>query len=169
MVDYVTGGKLLFDIVDRDTHFDHKHHYVVRKVSNFINRLGLIVGFACDDDLGAFFSDLFKNFVNSLFKKVGSIGALRLFGLTAYEQVVKPLHREGVVFVAFKNRIVKAGISTRMAGGTLLIYEDGKGVTVAVGSNAYYMLKIARGLPFSPKLLSGTGEKAGLLLSYRDL
>ena len=137
---------------------------MVGEVGYFVNRLGLIVGFSRDNDLGALLSNLFKDLIDSLFKKLGSIRAFGLIGLTAYQQVVKSLYGKGVILVAFENRIVKAGIGTSMAGGTLLIYEDGKGVTVTVGGNAYDVLKITGGLPFSPKLLTRAGEEAGLLL-----
>ena len=87
MVNYMAGGEFLVNIFKGNAHFNHKHHNMISKVGNFINCLLFIVCFSGNYNLCAFFADLFKNFINSFFKKIGGVRAFFLFGLSAFNKV----------------------------------------------------------------------------------
>ena len=73
MVNYMAFCKLCGDIVNRNAGVNHQNGDVIEQVGDFKNRLFFIAALCRDYDLGAFLADLFEDFVNTLFKKVGGI------------------------------------------------------------------------------------------------
>ena len=69
MVNDMTGGELLLDILNGYSHIHHKHHCVVHKVGNFIYGFSLIISLTCYDYLGALLTDFLENLVSTLAEK----------------------------------------------------------------------------------------------------
>ena len=105
----MTAGQLRADILHGNAHLHHQHQHMIGKVSNFVNRLRLVLGFAGDDDLGALLSHLFEDLVQTLLEQVGGVGAFRQIFLPADKQLVKAFQLEFIGLFT-ENRIVKAGI-----------------------------------------------------------
>ena len=142
MVDNVAGGELVSDIVERDAHFDHKHHNVINEVGDLIDRLCLIVSLTCDDDLGAFLTNLLENFINSLIEKISGVRAFLSLGLSALDDLHQRFEREFCV-LTLVDGVIEARVRSEMASGSFLIYDYGECVLVAICRNADHVLNVA--------------------------
>ncbi len=168
MVYDVTRGKLLLYVLDRNAHFYHKHHGVIRQIGKLVDRFLFITRLARNYNLGAFLSDLFENFVYSLFKQIGGVGIFRHLLFAAFEQTVKTVQLELVKLVAPENLVGKTTVSSEMAGRTVLFHHNGQSVIVAVGGYAHDVLVIAARFALEPQLTARTAVKAGQLFLHRD-
>ena len=101
-------------------------------------------------------------------EQIGGIGALRQIAFPAFQQFIQPLQAERRLIGADIESVVEAGLRTGVAGGALLVDQNGQGITVAVGGDGYNVLHIAGGLALAPQFLTGTAPEAGTALLHGD-
>ena len=132
---------------------------MIYKVCYLVNGFSLVVCLACDYNLGAFLSNLFENLINSLFKEICGVRAFLFLYLSSLDYFHKSIKGELLV-LALVNYLVEAGIRSRVARRSVLIYGNGKSIAVAVGHDRNDVLLVSRRLSLSPKALSGSRPKA---------
>ena len=154
------------DVLHGDAHLDHQHHGMVGKVGKLVDGLGLVVGLAGDDDLGALLAHLFEDLVDAFLEEVGGVGAFGALLIAAHQHVVQTVQAELVAVIALPDFLGEAGIGAQMAGRTFLFHHDHQCVVVAVGGDGDDVLVIAAGLALEPQLLTGTAPEAGQTLLH---
>lgn len=105
---------------------------MIGKVGKLVDGFLFVAGFGGDDDLGALLANLFEDFINTLFEKIGGVGALGLVLFAAFEKFIKPAEAELGQAVALIDFAGKAGLAAGVAGRAVLFHRNKKGVAVAV-------------------------------------
>ena len=85
----MAGSKLGADIFKRYSRLHHQNGQVVYEVGDFVDGLRLVLGLGRDDYLGGFLADLFKDLVQSLFKKICGVGAFLFLDFAPLYKLVK--------------------------------------------------------------------------------
>jgi hypothetical protein len=152
MVDYMTGSKLAVNILDRDAHFNHKHHYVIGKICDLVDGFRLIPCLTSDYDLGAFLTDLLEDLVDSLLEEIGGVRAFGHLRLSVKKKSVKSFERKFGKLFALIYGLCEARIRARVTSRAILLNDDHERIVITIGSYGNYVLIIAAGLSFEPKL-----------------
>ena len=169
MVDNVTRGKLALDIVNGNSHLNHKNKHVVTEIADLIHGFGFIVCLTRDNYLGTLLANLLEDLIDSLFKEIRGIRALLLLGLSALNKLHKRIKRKRAFaqLGILPYGIFKARKASRVASRSVGLNDDLQSILIAVSGNRYDVLKVTAGLSLEPKLPAGAAEKAGQPLFNR--
>ena len=111
--------QLTGDVLHRDAGLDHQHQDMVGKVADLVDRLGLVLLLAGNDDLGALLAHLFEDLFLPLFKQVGSIAARLGVGPAALDQAVEA--------------ILKAARTGKVGDGKIFVFDVEQVIRIRTG------------------------------------